>query len=343
LTKYTELRAEHGESLLIVALKNESVDKLNIGVRHYLKSTGAFQKMTSRSMSASARTTKPSDLQPVITSSSEKKTVGTSQEDQVYNRTRAKILDIQGSGDKATVICQIYAGDKLTDKVIEVSAKSFRDNKLQMEHAYAVTVDAAQGMTVNATVELDEGQGQQRKYVGRTRHRMSATRMPPGRPAPQAAAHMDADRYVNRNTFTPAMARRSSSVSGRAANKRPRPSISSTIVTPRRISCLHNSRFATNATVAKALEDALRLIAQTRFFEGRQAEPVEARTPARAADSSVHSTTGDQTIKVQSSSRADIKAGFSEAKKAWATFRLLTSKSRAARPSGQPSIRSWHP
>lgn len=325
LTKYTELRAKHGESLLIVALKNESVDKLNIGVRDYLKSTGVLPQ---DDIKINVRIGKDDKVIGFATGDYiqfRKKTVGTSQEDQVFNRTRAKILDIQGSGDNATIRCQIYAGDKLTDRIIEVSAKSFRDGKLQMEHAYVVTVDAAQGMTVDATVELDEGQGQQRKYVGRTRHRHEChTYGNLDDLHRQAAAHMDADRYTNRNTFTRAMAEEVIVVQwSRSERKTTTLNYINDRDATAGISCLHNSRFTTNATVAKALEDAKRLIAQTRFFEGRQPE---ARNPSQSSRFQRAFHYSDQTIKVKSSSRADIKVGFAEAKKAWGSVPVCDIK-----------------
>jgi hypothetical protein len=255
LEKYSELREKHNRSVLMMALKKHTVDRLNDGVRAQLKSSGDLPAQ---------------DVQISVRIGNENKTLGfavgdyvqarkktrDTGEDQIYNRTRGLITLIDGTGDDARISMRLYVGDKLTDREITIDKNSFREGTLCMQHAYAVTLDASQGMTVHASIEVDEGQGQQRKLVGRSRHRHESHSFANLDDLHrQAAKHMDADTYKNRNEFTAADAE---GVLIAQWTRSEHKSTSLDYISDRNIlagtSCLAGSRFANDARIAAVME-----------------------------------------------------------------------------------------
>lgn len=327
LNKYAELREKYGESVLITAFRNDTVDALNVGVREYLKEKGQLPKeeVLVNVLDGTKEKTIAVAVGDLI--QFRKKTVGTSEADQAYNRTAAKVLKIEGEGDNAVITAQLYSGDELTDRVITVSKDSFNEGKLCMCHNYANSVDSSQGKTVNGSIDLHENDGQQRRVVNRSRHRYECHTFANLDDLHKSAAKMmDADHYTNRNAFS-MKAGEGVLVAQWAQSERKTTTLQ--FIADRNIkagmSCLHGSRFAQNATIAAALEEARELVNRTRShehrahqgqdFNARSASQEEIKQTAEAfkARTERKFAYGDQEIRVKSPSKEDIHAAMKEA------------------------------
>ena len=129
-------------------------------------------------------------------------------EGQVFNRTRATIQEIAAdSNGVSSITVELWSGDQKTGETMTLKADDFRGSHFAMEHAYAVTPDSSQSMTVDHCLVLPGGMDQQRAYVSLSRHRHDM-KMYVSRDETHklAARYMDHDVFVDRNDWTNAMA-----------------------------------------------------------------------------------------------------------------------------------------
>lgn len=163
-----------GKSQLMIAKTNKDVDALNLKVHKALQEKGivgqdvpikvaAKEKDEDRMFAVGDMIQFRKKSAEIEFSDGEKK--------QVYNRTRGKILEINGSGEDAKLKVQIFSGDKLSDLTVEISGQDFRSGTLPIEHAYCMTVDSAQGQTFDRAYVMGGEFDRARAYVACTRHR----------------------------------------------------------------------------------------------------------------------------------------------------------------------------
>jgi hypothetical protein len=126
---------------------------------------------------------------------------------QVYNRTRARIEKIEGAGKDATLTVRLFEGDKLRDKVLTISGKDFRNGLLNLDLAYCMTVDSAQGQTYDNSFVMGAGYDRARAYVACTRHRKNLKVFGDldTLHAAMSTTYSNTE-FVTRNNFTKAMA-----------------------------------------------------------------------------------------------------------------------------------------
>lgn len=178
--EYMEDRRKHPQdSRLMIAKTNADVDSLNLMIHSALQQSGELGEDTpietlkrkGKSKTKMTSNFATGDLIQFRRKSNEL-TSEDGEEVQVYNRTRAKILEINGSGREVELVAQLYSGDKLSDTVIRISNKDFRDGYLEIEQAHCMTSESAQGQTYDRSFVMGGAQfDRSRAYVISTRHR----------------------------------------------------------------------------------------------------------------------------------------------------------------------------
>ena len=130
-------------------------------------------------------------------------------DDLIVNRATGKILEINGKGANAVLKVQLYSGDKLTDRVVEVKLDDFRTKGkgYPLDYAYCMTFDSSQGQTFDNSFIVGNGIDRGKAYVGCTRHRHNLTiAIDKDNMHAYATRNLDADAFLDRNDFTDDMA-----------------------------------------------------------------------------------------------------------------------------------------
>jgi hypothetical protein len=176
---YTDDHAEHPEwSQLMIAKTNKDVQALNQMAHQARQANGVVGPDVA--VTVKIGKDKPFDLNLGVGDTiqfrvkSKKVAIdalGTVADDQVYNRTRARIEKITGSGQDAALTVRLYEGDKLRNKILTISGKDFRGGVLSLDLAYCMTIDSAQGQTFDSSYLIGAGFDRARAYVACTRHR----------------------------------------------------------------------------------------------------------------------------------------------------------------------------
>lgn len=195
-------------SQLMIAKTNADVDFLNAAARDLLKSKGLIQ--TGITVKSVVDGREPHDIELGVGDKIQfrKKAnakISALYDDKIVNRATGKILDIQQDNDEhIRVKVQLYAGDKLSDTIVEVSGKDFgcRKGAIPIDYGYALTPDSAQGQTMDKTYMMGLGIDAGRAYVSATRHRESCLiALDVTTAHAMASRNMDADTFQNRNVF----------------------------------------------------------------------------------------------------------------------------------------------
>lgn len=163
-----------GKSQLVIAQTNADVDTLNRRIHDELMARGVIGKdvaVTGGKKEAQDIMLSVGDEIQFRTKSSLIKAEN-GESVRVFNRTRAKVLDIEGAGADAKLRVQLFDGDKLSDVTLKISGQDFRDQRLPIEHSYVMTVDSAQGQTFDRSYIFGaDMKDRARAYVAATRHR----------------------------------------------------------------------------------------------------------------------------------------------------------------------------
>ena len=165
-----------GKSQLVIAQTNADVDNLNRQIHDELKARGVIGEDVQ--VTGGKDRDKPVQMMLSVgdeiqfRTKSEYMTADNGESVRVFNRTRAKVLEIDGQGDDAKLRVQLFDGDKLSDVTIKISGKDFRGGHLAIEHSYVMTVDSAQGQTFDRSYIFGgDMKDRARAYVAATRHR----------------------------------------------------------------------------------------------------------------------------------------------------------------------------
>lgn len=266
-------------------------------------------------------------------------------EGQVFNRTRATINKIHSDAGKVSRIdVELWSGDQKTGKTMSLTTADFRSGKFAMEHAYAVTPDSSQGMTVDRCLVLPAGMNLERFYVSATRHR-SGMEMFISRSEmhAQSARYMDFDAFVDRSDFTNEMATESLISGLRKSGKMTTQDLISDKCQRADQSCLAGTRFESMVKTDQALIKTWQLLDAGKKASAASAEIADALRQSTVSvtqkirengltgkflrPSIIHAPDNSQQIVVKNHRDQEaLKTSLLDAAKAWGTRIYITGR-----------------